>query len=110
MQKNWLEIFFCIGRVSGQVWNIIKHRLHVWLRGKQADLSFNPLIDQANMRRKSKAPAAGTEHTMVMDNVSDDFSDESLDPYLGHSLGGRDKGRASNDGSRRFHNHGEGPY
>ena len=75
--------------------NIVKHRLHVWLRGKQADLSFNPLIDQANMRRKSKAPAAGTEHTMVMDNVSDDFSDESLDPYLGHSLGGRDKGGSS---------------
>ena len=57
---------------------------------KKSDLSFNPLIDEANQRRRTKAESVaevksseGVENTGY---VSDDFSDESLEPYIGQSF------------------------
>ena len=57
---------------------------------KKSDLSFNPLIDEANQRRRTKVESVaelknseGVENTGY---VSDDFSDESLEPYIGQSF------------------------
>ena len=57
---------------------------------KKADLSFNPLIDEANQRRRTKVESVaelksseGVENTGY---VSDDFSEESLEPYIGQSF------------------------
>ena len=56
---------------------------------RTADLTFNPLIDEANQRRRTQTvnltdikSSGGREQ---LDNVSDDFSDESLEPYIGKS-------------------------
>ena len=57
---------------------------------KKSDLSFNPLINEANQRRRTKVESVaelksseGVENTGY---VSDDFSDESLEPYIGQSF------------------------
>ena len=57
---------------------------------KKSDLSFNPLIDEANQRRKPRAETIseqkspeGAENTGY---VSDDFSEESLEPYIGQTF------------------------
>ena len=50
---------------------------------KKSDLSFNPLIDEANNRRKNKSDATETTKNIHSSNtITDDFSDESLDNYI----------------------------
>ena len=57
---------------------------------KKADLSFNPLIDEANQRRRTKVESVGepksSEGVENTGYVSDDFSEESLEPYIGQSF------------------------
>ena len=57
---------------------------------KKADLSFNPLIDEANQRRRTKVESVGElKSSQGVENtgyVSDDFSEESLEPYIGPSF------------------------
>ena len=57
---------------------------------KKSDLSFNPLIDEANQRRRTKVDSVaehkGSEGAENTGYISDDFSDESLEPYIGQSF------------------------
>ena len=52
------------------------------LENKKSDLSFNPLIDEANNRRKNKLDATENINIHSSNTIADDFSDESLDNYI----------------------------